>query len=92
METSGRHDDVNRLKQILQILEQEWLSAMKSAGVDAFVRLYDNGKKHILDDGEYCISLDHRAALCRAAGFKTVAVRKSSLHKGFGAVVAQNIE
>ena len=33
--------------------------------------MYDNGKKHILNDGEYCVSIHQWKALCRKAGFRT---------------------
>ncbi|MFH1776032.1 MAG: methyltransferase domain-containing protein [Candidatus Omnitrophota bacterium] len=88
MDTTGNHNDVNRLKRILKVLELEWIFAMKNVGKDAFIRLYDNGKKHIFNEGEYCISLKQWATLCRRAGFRKVVVRELSRYKGFGAVVA----
>ena len=89
MDTTGRHDDANRLKRILKVLEQEWICAMKNVGIGAFVRLYDNGKKHIFNQGEYCISLKQWADLCRKTGFGSVTVRPLSRYKGFGVVVAK---
>jgi len=89
MDTTGRHDDVNRLKRILKVLEQEWIFAMKNSGIDAFTKLYDNGKKHILNQGEYCINLKQWAYLCGKAGFDSVATRKLPRYEEFGVVVAR---
>lgn len=89
MDTSGKHNDVNRLKRILKVLEQEWICAMKNVGKEAFIRMYDNAKKHIFNDGEYCISLKQWADHCRKAGFDSVIVKKLSRYKEFGVVVAR---
>jgi ubiquinone/menaquinone biosynthesis C-methylase UbiE len=74
MDTTGRLDDPRRLKRILQYLNDELVLAMKEGGVQAFERMYDNGRKHILNDGEYCIGFDQWAKLCKHAGFKTVKI------------------
>jgi len=80
MDTTGRLDDPKRLLRILNYLTEELALAMKEGGIQAFERMYDNGKKHILNDGEYCIGFSHWAKLCRNAGFKNV---KVSPVKGF---------
>ena len=80
MDTTGRLDDPKRLVRILNYLTAELELAMKEGGIPAFERMYDNGKKHILNDGEYCIGFGQWAKLCRDAGFKNVAV---SPVKGF---------
>jgi hypothetical protein len=36
--------------------------------------MYDNGKKHILNDGEYCIDFEMWSELCRNAGFKGITI------------------
>jgi len=59
---------------ILNYLTEELALAMKEGGLPAFQRMYDNGKKHILNDGEYCIGFGQWAKLCRNAGFKNVEV------------------
>jgi hypothetical protein len=74
MDTTGRLDDPGRLLRILNYLTEELALAMKEGGVPAFERMYDNGKKHILNDGEYCIGFGQWAHLCRDAGFKNVEV------------------
>jgi hypothetical protein len=68
------------LERILHYLNDELVLAMKEGGVQAFERMYDNGKKHILNDGEYCIGFSQWVKLCKNAGFKTVVV---SPLKGF---------
>ena len=52
----GKIDDPKRLVRILQYLIRVYELAM-DGGVQAFERMYDNGKKHILNDGEYCIGM-----------------------------------
>ena len=89
MDTTGKHTDAARLKRILRVLEAEFIPAMKDAGVEAFSQMYDNGKKHILNDGEYCLSLEQWASLCRKAGFDPVTVKRVAKHKCFGAVIAK---
>jgi ubiquinone/menaquinone biosynthesis C-methylase UbiE len=80
MDTTGRLEDPRRLERILQYLNDELVLALKEGGVQAFERMYDNGKKHILNDGEYCIGFGQWAQLCKKAGFKKV---KVSPLKGF---------
>ena len=89
MDTTGKFTDIKRFRRVIEILEQEWISALKDGNVKAFVKMFDNGKKHILNDGEFCVSLRQWAALCRKAGFRQVAVKRVPRHKCFGVVVAQ---
>ena len=89
MDTTGPHNDINRLQRILKVLEQEWISALKDSGVEAFARMYNNGIKHILNEGEYCISLKQWAAECGKAGFKQVSVKNLTDYKYFGIVTAK---
>lgn len=88
MDTTGRLDDPGRLKRILDYLARELELAMKEGGVQAFERMYDNGKKHILNDGEYCISFDQWAALCRNAGFPQVDIIPLQEYQWFKVLVA----
>ena len=74
MDTTGKLEDPRRLERILQYLNAELVLALKEGGVQAFERMYDNGKKHILNDGEFCIGFGQWAQLCKKAGFKTVKV------------------
>jgi ubiquinone/menaquinone biosynthesis C-methylase UbiE len=74
LDTSGDPSDPRRLGRILDFLREEWIEALRDAGVDAFRRMYDNGKKHIFNEGEYCASFREWAALCLKAGFTGVRV------------------
>ena len=80
LDTTGEPDDPKRLLRILKFLNKEFVLAMKEGGIPAFERMYDNGKKHILNDGEYCIGFSQWTKLCRNAGFKN---EKVSEVKGF---------
>lgn len=81
LDTSGDLDDPRRLVRILEFLQKELALAMEDGGIPAFERMYDNGKKHILNDGEYCIGFDQWVQLCRDAGFRQVEVTPV---QGFG--------
>ena len=74
VDTSGDLNDLKRLKHILDYLKEELLLALRDSGVEAFIRMYDNGKKHILNDGEYCINFKMWSQLCENAGFKNITV------------------
>lgn len=89
MDTTGRHTDTKRLLRILDVLEQEWVPALKEAGVEAFARMFVNGKKHILNEGEYCLSLRQWASLCRRAGFRVLRIEPVAHHPRFKALLAQ---
>lgn len=89
MDTTGSHNDPRRLKRILKVLGQEWIPALKDAGVEAFVKMFENGRKHILNEGEYCISLKQWAAFCRKAGFKKVIIKRVPHYEAFGIVMAR---
>jgi ubiquinone/menaquinone biosynthesis C-methylase UbiE len=88
MDTTGRLDDPQRLARILQYLTRELTLAMKEGGIPAFERMYDNGKKHILNDGEYCIGFDQWETLCRNAGFRNVEVSPLKGFASFKVLVA----
>jgi ubiquinone/menaquinone biosynthesis C-methylase UbiE len=89
MDTTGRHTDVNRFKRIIKVLEQEWIGAFELKDMRVFERMFDNSKRHILNRGEFCVSLKQWAALCKKAGFCRVVVKKVPRHKSFGAVIAK---
>jgi hypothetical protein len=88
MDTTGRLEDPRRLERILQYLNDELVLAMKEGGVQAFERMYDNGKKHILNDGEYCIGFGQWTKLCKNAGFKNVEVIPLKGYAWFKVLVA----
>lgn len=89
MDTTGPHDDPVRLKRILKYLTSELELAIMEGGVLAFERMYDNGKKHILNDGEYCIGFDQWAALCKDAGFMHVDIIPVNQYEWFKVLVAR---
>jgi ubiquinone/menaquinone biosynthesis C-methylase UbiE len=88
IDTTGKPDDPQRLVRILQYLIREYELAMKDGGVQAFERMYDNGKKHILNDGEYCIGMGQWAKLCRDAGFRNTEVSSVKGFEWFKVLVA----
>lgn len=88
MDATGRVDDPRRLKRILKYLTGELELAMNEGGVPAFERMYANGKKHILNDGEYCIGFDQWAALCRDACFSHVDIIPVHEYEWFKVLVA----
>jgi hypothetical protein len=88
MDTTGRLDDPQRLARILKYLTAELALAMKEGGIPAFERMYDNGKKHILNDAEYCIGFDQWKELCTNAGFRNVEVSPLKGFRSFKVLVA----
>ena len=89
MDTTGELTDVNRFKRIIKVLEQEWLSAFELKDLKVFERMFDNSKRHILNRGDYCISLKQWADTCKKAGFHKVTIKRVPRHKCFGIVIAR---
>jgi ubiquinone/menaquinone biosynthesis C-methylase UbiE len=89
LDTTGSIDDPGRLERILAFLTREYVLAMEDGGIPAFKRMYDNGRKHILNDGEYCIGFDQWMALCRGAGFWQVEVTPVKGFEWFKVLVAR---
>ncbi|MEJ2568623.1 MAG: methyltransferase domain-containing protein, partial [candidate division WOR-3 bacterium] len=75
VDTTGNLEDPERLLRILDFLKDEFVLALKEGGVQAFSRMYDNGKKHILNDGEYCVSFKQWKEICEKAGFEKIAIK-----------------
>jgi len=88
MDTTGELDDPVRLLRILNYLTKEFELVMKEGGVPAFERMYENGKKHILNDGEYCIGFSQWSELCRNSGFTEVEVTPVKEFEWFKVLVA----
>ena len=74
MDTTGNVNDPKRLLRILEWLKEEFILALTEGGPETFSRMYDNGKKHILNDGEYCISFEQWKNLCKKANFRNISV------------------
>jgi ubiquinone/menaquinone biosynthesis C-methylase UbiE len=88
MDTTGNVTDPKRLLRMLEWLTEEFVLALTWGGTEAFSRMYDNGKKHILNDGEYCISFEQWKNLCDEAGFSEVTVHSLPGFKWFKVLVA----
>ena len=74
MDTTGNVNDPKRLLRVLEWLKEEFILALTEGGPETFSRMYDNGKKHILNDGEYCISFEQWKNLCKKANFRNISV------------------
>ncbi len=88
MDTTGDVTDPKRLLRMLEWLTEEFVLALTWGGTEAFSRMYDNGKKHILNDGEYCISFEQWKNLCAKANFRKVTVHPLPEFKWFKVLVA----
>jgi ubiquinone/menaquinone biosynthesis C-methylase UbiE len=88
MDTTGSLKDPQRLLRIIDCLKEEFALALKEGGIDAFKRMYDNGKKHILNEGEFCISFRQWKELCQKAKFRTIKIRPLLEFKWFKVLVA----
>ena len=75
LDTTGKITDKNRLLRIMDYLKDELELALHDGGVTALSRMFDNGKKHLFNDGEYCVSFDQWASFCRKAGFKIAEIK-----------------
>jgi ubiquinone/menaquinone biosynthesis C-methylase UbiE len=88
VDTTGNLEDPERLLRIIDFLKDEFVLALKEGGVQAFSRMYDNGKKHILNDGEFCVSFKQWKEICEKAGFKKMAIKPLPKFKWFKVLVA----
>ncbi len=88
MDTTGNVNDPKRLLRILEWLKEEFILALTEGGSETFSRMYDNGKKHILNDGEYCISFEQWKNLCKKANFRNISVYPLPDFKWFKVLVA----
>ena len=88
IDTTGKHTDPKRLRRLLDWLKEEFILALTEGGIEAFSRMYDNGKKHILNDGEYCISFKKWKELCKKAKFSKVTVNPLPGFKWFKVLCA----
>ena len=89
VDSSGDHADPKRLARMLDFLKDEIILALKEGGVQALSRMYDNGKKHILNMGEYCVSAKQWKMLCEKAGFRRVSIHPVPAFKWFKVIVAE---
>ena len=88
IDTTGKITDPKRLLKLLEWLKEEFVFALTDGGTEAFSRMYDNGKKHILNDGEYCIGFNQWKELCDKAKFSKVTIKSLPNFKWFKVLVA----
>ena len=88
IDATGKTADPKRLLRLLDWLQEEFALVLTEGGTKAFSRMYDNGKKHILNDGEYCISFKQWKELCNKAKFSKVTVKSLADFKWFKVLVA----
>jgi ubiquinone/menaquinone biosynthesis C-methylase UbiE len=88
VDTTGNLQDPKRLLRIMDFLKEEFVLALKEGGVKAFSRMYDNGKKHILNDGEFCVSFKQWKEICKKANFKKITIKPLPGFKWFKVLIA----
>jgi len=86
----GKLTDGKRIAQVMDYLKAELLLAAKDGGEPALRRMFENGRKHLFNDGEYCVGFAKRTRFCHAAGFKRVKVLGLPGFKWFKVLVATN--
>ena len=88
VDSTGDHADPKRLARMLDFLKDEIALALKEGGLPALNRMYDNGKKHILNQGEYAVSARQWKKLCLDAGFRRVTIHPVRGFRWFKVLVA----
>jgi len=89
MDTTGSLDDVQRLYRIMKVLTEQLAILVDTLGHKVFYRMFDNAKKHLLNDGEFCISLKMWAAICKEIGFRNIKIHTPENTKIFGYLVCE---
>lgn len=75
LDTTGNITDLKRLNRISDYMREELSLALKAGGPKALSRMFDNCKKHLFNDGEYCVSSRQWAGLLKKAGFGKIKVK-----------------
>ncbi|MBN1656719.1 MAG: class I SAM-dependent methyltransferase [Deltaproteobacteria bacterium] len=88
LDTTGRITDPKRLRRVMDYLKDELTMALEDGGPEALSRMFDNGKKHLFNDGEYAVDFSRWANLCKQAGFGPIALRPLREFKRFKVLVA----
>jgi ubiquinone/menaquinone biosynthesis C-methylase UbiE len=88
VDACGPMTDVTRIGQVMDYLKAELLLAAKDGGEAGLRRMFDNGRKHLFNDGEYCVGFAKWAGFCRKAGFRKLSVRGLPGFKWFKVLVA----
>ncbi len=88
VDSTGDHADPKRLARMLPYVMSEIMLALKDGGVAGMSRMYDNGKKHILNHGEYTVSARQWKKLYLDAGFRRVTIHPVRGFRWFKVLVA----
>ena len=88
VDTSGDPADPKRLAKIMDFLKDEIILALRENGLVGLDRMYDSGKRHILNQGEYCVRLRQWKSLCRQAGFQRASIHPVPSFRWFKVLVA----
>ncbi len=88
LDAYGQLTDARRITQVMEYLKAELLLAAKAGGEPALRRMFENGRKHLFNEGEYCVSFAKWAGFCRQAGFKNVKLHALPGFKWFKVLVA----
>jgi len=87
LDTTGKLTGLKRLDRIMRYIVDELKLAAKSGGEGAVSRMFDNGKRHLFNDGEYCVSAVRWAELSRRAGFRKVLIKNVGRFRWFKVIV-----
>jgi len=91
LDTTGKITDQNRLRRVMHYLRDELAIALADGGPHALSRMFDNGKKHLFNEGEYTVDFAHWAALCKKAKFERITVKPLAVFKHFKVLVAHKV-
>ena len=71
-DTSGDHNDIKRLERLMGNFTTLFTLLIESLGAEVLDKMFDNAKKHLLNHGEYAISIEKWADLCKDVGFDVI--------------------
>ena len=91
LDTTGKITDQKRLRRVMDYLRDELAIVLEDGGPVALSRMFDNGKKHLFNDGEYTVAFTQWAELCQKAGFSRITIRTLSGFKRFKVLVAYKV-
>ncbi|MCW7076111.1 MAG: class I SAM-dependent methyltransferase [Candidatus Syntropharchaeales archaeon] len=88
VDTSGDHNDIKRLERLMASFTKLLILLVSACGAGVLDRMFDNTKKHLLNDGEYAIEIAMWADMCKDVGFDVI--RREVLPSGiWGVLVAK---
>lgn len=71
-DTSGDHNDIRRLERLMASFTKLLVLLVSACGAGVLDRMFDNTKKHLLNDGEYAIAIAMWADMCKEVGFDVI--------------------